>query len=316
MAPEQISGEPPNTKSDVYSLASVLYEILTGRRLFVGEPNAIIKRKLLEDTPPLDDLPSGPLREQFEGLLTWALARKAPYRPSAIDFARSLIQLQPEIVNPSMKSSATFIDLELLSQTPAPDLLSKRSKATASTSQVLQAEQSESDILATTTRFKSRSSVLVAVALGFLVVLILLYLQANKETPSAKPLQIEQTIRQPSSSRRIEPTKINTVPSGARLYDKKSGKLLGTTPYSLSLHPKEKKSIRVAKRGFKTATIHIRYGQNPVALRLSRKTTHKNPDLAQPATVVHPKQVEPPPSQPPNHKEDGLLEKREIPSWN
>lgn len=51
MAPEQIEGEPASTRSDIYALGLVLYEIFTGQRLFDGEGLAEIRRQHARPKP-------------------------------------------------------------------------------------------------------------------------------------------------------------------------------------------------------------------------------------------------------------------------
>jgi len=53
MSPEQVAGEEPDHRSDVYSLAVSAYEMCTGRLPFSGEnPAAIIKGITLDEPPP------------------------------------------------------------------------------------------------------------------------------------------------------------------------------------------------------------------------------------------------------------------------
>lgn len=51
MAPERIEGSPGGHRADVYSLACVLYESLTGRRPFTGEMAAVMWAQLNEPAP-------------------------------------------------------------------------------------------------------------------------------------------------------------------------------------------------------------------------------------------------------------------------
>ena len=51
MSPEQARGEPLDARTDVFSLAAVLYETSTGRRAFEGATSAVVFSRLLEATP-------------------------------------------------------------------------------------------------------------------------------------------------------------------------------------------------------------------------------------------------------------------------
>jgi serine/threonine protein kinase/tetratricopeptide (TPR) repeat protein len=60
MAPEQIKGQPVEPRSDQFSLGVMAWELLTGRRLFVGEsPEAVFMKIVREPVPP----PSSVLKE-------------------------------------------------------------------------------------------------------------------------------------------------------------------------------------------------------------------------------------------------------------
>ncbi len=55
MSPEQLQGKEADPRSDLFAFGCVLYEMLTGRRAFVGESAASVIAAILEREPaPLD----------------------------------------------------------------------------------------------------------------------------------------------------------------------------------------------------------------------------------------------------------------------
>ncbi|MHB8420716.1 MAG: serine/threonine-protein kinase [Myxococcales bacterium] len=91
MPPEQLNGKPLDRRADVWALGVVLYELLAGRRPFVGDSEAGVFRAILQEEPP----ELGELRPEVPTLLreiaAGALARDRDRRTAtAGELARQL----------------------------------------------------------------------------------------------------------------------------------------------------------------------------------------------------------------------------------
>jgi tetratricopeptide (TPR) repeat protein len=96
MAPEQARGNREVTAAaDVFAVACVLYECLTGRHIFVGDNvMAVLAKILLEETPRLRDARPD-LPDALDRLLTRALAKQPEVRPrDGMLFALELGEMQ------------------------------------------------------------------------------------------------------------------------------------------------------------------------------------------------------------------------------
>jgi serine/threonine protein kinase len=80
MSPEQVRGLPLDRRSDIFALGTVLYESITGERLFQGETDFATLEKVrnVEITPPRRIDPSIPV--DVEAVIMRALARDAEER--------------------------------------------------------------------------------------------------------------------------------------------------------------------------------------------------------------------------------------------
>jgi len=94
MAPEQAMGREVDGRADVYSLACVLYELLTGEPPYTADTPMSIVLKHLQEPPPVltAKVPQAP--KALEQLLTRALAKDPQDRPSMAEFRQALEAFQ------------------------------------------------------------------------------------------------------------------------------------------------------------------------------------------------------------------------------
>jgi len=92
MSPEQVDGEAEiDGRSDIYSLACTLYEMLSGRPPFIGTPNAVMRQQLSARPRPLASLCAG-MPPRLDAALLRALDKSPERRYStAGEFIASLV---------------------------------------------------------------------------------------------------------------------------------------------------------------------------------------------------------------------------------
>ncbi len=93
MAPEQVSGQGVTPAADVYAFGTLLYEIVTGQRLFVGDSMAILRQKIVGELPPFS-LPSGRIYGPLEDLIRRCVALRPEERPEIELVRRELESLR------------------------------------------------------------------------------------------------------------------------------------------------------------------------------------------------------------------------------
>ncbi|MCE9572239.1 MAG: protein kinase [Deltaproteobacteria bacterium] len=107
MSPEQARGDQLDTKSDLFSAASVIFELFTGEKLFPGEEAEDIIRNINEMPLPRPSTMRPGLPARLDDILHHALARKPGDRP-----ARAAL-MQRQLTELSYESSivATALDV-------------------------------------------------------------------------------------------------------------------------------------------------------------------------------------------------------------
>jgi serine/threonine-protein kinase len=136
MSPEQAQGKKLDARSDIYSLATILYEVLTGKLPFDAKtPMEYIQLHVTKPPIPLDDRVPG---KKFPAGLSDAIMRALHKRPedrygSATEFAEALRRWAPGVQMGEVfprQLEATHVDPPAAAQRgpagPAPSLDSSK----------------------------------------------------------------------------------------------------------------------------------------------------------------------------------------------
>ena len=91
MSPEQVKEETITEQTDLFSLGSVLYELLTGKKAFEGNNDYAVMYKIVnEDPPPISEI-KPELPKFFDEIFAKALAKDTSQRyKNSMDFAYDL----------------------------------------------------------------------------------------------------------------------------------------------------------------------------------------------------------------------------------
>jgi serine/threonine-protein kinase len=105
LAPEQLTGAPVDQRTDVYSASIVLWELITGGRLFhADEPAAILQKAMHAKVDP-PSVHTGEANPQLDGIVMRGLSRDPAQRwPTARAMALALEECVPPASAPHIGS--------------------------------------------------------------------------------------------------------------------------------------------------------------------------------------------------------------------
>ncbi|MEE8576340.1 MAG: protein kinase, partial [candidate division Zixibacteria bacterium] len=104
MSPEQITGKDVDHRSDLFSIGIILYEMLAGRRPFVGENDAAIARSVTDSTPePVARYKSGTTSE-LQLIIDKALSKDRDHRYQHADDLLADLRRERELLSDPSRS--------------------------------------------------------------------------------------------------------------------------------------------------------------------------------------------------------------------
>jgi serine/threonine protein kinase len=146
LAPEQVAGDPCDTRADLFSLATVLSELLLGDPLFPGQGQLAVLLAIRDCRIDALDRIKGALPAGFYDVLARGLARDVEKRwRTASDFANALVPFVPSAARNDL---ATLISNAMQTQTDLRD----------STKKLVTAKPLEGDVERTTGEYTTLPS--------------------------------------------------------------------------------------------------------------------------------------------------------------
>jgi serine/threonine protein kinase len=110
MAPEQARGRAIGPATDLYALGCVLFEMLTGQRLFKGEnPMQTMFMHVENPAPKISTLVPN-IHPQLEDVVSWMLEKEVADRPSSAAELRAQVELLLDII-PSERTEAAVLPI-------------------------------------------------------------------------------------------------------------------------------------------------------------------------------------------------------------
>ena len=111
IAPEQLRGEPATSRTDVYAFGAILYELLSGRPVFVGAEVEILVSHLNSEPEPLSFVtPRGWVSPELEEYVMEMLDKSPARRP--VD-AEAVLDVLETIAGHSYRMDSAFPEEEL-----------------------------------------------------------------------------------------------------------------------------------------------------------------------------------------------------------
>jgi hypothetical protein len=111
MSPEQVRGEPADSRSDIFALGTIFYEMLSGQRAFRRDTSAETMTAILREEPPEISTTSKPIAPAIERIVRRCLEKKPQQRfQSARDLAFDLEGLSGTTAGSGLHAAGSSVE--------------------------------------------------------------------------------------------------------------------------------------------------------------------------------------------------------------
>jgi serine/threonine protein kinase len=188
MSPEQARGEKVDSRSDIYALGILAYEIFTGRVPFQGDTPLAIIFKHLQEPPPLEGPAAAALPPAVIPVLRKALAKEAVGRyATALEFAQSMIEAR-DATGISPLTPGPYTPLPVSLPTLAIDAVTDRpTSAPHAETRVLSGDEPATRVLASSARPRGKAVWIGVAAAALLATAVWTWSRREEPLPLPSP---------------------------------------------------------------------------------------------------------------------------------
>ncbi len=275
MSPEQAKAIPVDTRSDIYSLGLIIYELITGRATFSAEtPSMLMVKHVVEAPPPFEPGPRPGVPTELEELVFRMLEKEPAARPQSMEEVIAVLDslwARLRANDPALKrTSGGFARAATPARQSGVSVVRASGRVqgvTASSTTGLE------EPLPPLPRSK------LPFVLGGVVGLLAIAVGVVTLRPESKPVVVEKplvekpvVVDKPVDPKvaPVEKVKLTfTTPETTEVFE--GDFLIGTTPLSISREPNTIAELTFKAKGFKDVTRKVRFeNEQTIAIELDK----------------------------------------------